>query len=99
MADGFSSTNPIIKDKFTADPAAMVYNNTVYLYVGHDEAKGNELFTMNEWLCYSSTDMKTWKAHGPIMRVTDFKWAIKDAWAAQVVERNGKFYLYATVQH
>ncbi len=26
--------NPIITDKFTADPAAMVYNGTVYLYVG-----------------------------------------------------------------
>jgi beta-xylosidase len=94
-----AQTNPVIKDKFTADPSAMVYNNTVYLYVGHDEAKGDELFTMNEWLCYSSADMKTWKSHGTIMRATDFKWAIKDAWAAQVVERSGKFYFYATVQH
>jgi hypothetical protein len=32
------SGNPIIKHKFTADPAAMVYNNTVYLFTGHDEA-------------------------------------------------------------
>jgi xylan 1,4-beta-xylosidase len=91
--------NPIIKDVFTADPAPMVYNDTVYLYVGHDEAKGKEMFTMWEWLCFSSKDMKTWTAHGPIMKVKDFKWAARDAWAAQVVERNGKFYLYATAQH
>ena len=29
--------NPIITDKYTADPAALVYNDTVYLYAGHDE--------------------------------------------------------------
>lgn len=92
-------TNPIIKDVFTADPAPMVYGDTVYLYTGHDEAKGKEMFTMWDWLCFSSKDMKTWTAHGPIMRVTDFKWAVHDAWASQCVERDGKFYFYAAVQH
>ena len=29
--------NPLIKDKFTADPAPMVYGDMLYLYVGHDE--------------------------------------------------------------
>jgi beta-xylosidase len=91
--------NPILRDVFTADPAPLVYNGTVYLYVGHDEAKGEEMFTMWEWLCFSSKDMKTWTPHGPIMRVTDFKWAVRDAWASQAVERNGKFYFYAAVQH
>jgi arabinoxylan arabinofuranohydrolase len=54
-----AETNPIIKNIFTADPAAMVYGDTVYLYVGHDEAKGREMFTMKQWLCYSSKDMKS----------------------------------------
>lgn len=41
--------NPIIRDKFTADPAAMVYKDTVYLYTGHDEApKGEARYVMNE---------------------------------------------------
>jgi beta-galactosidase len=94
-----SGENPIIRDIFTADPAPLIYRDTVYLYVGHDEAKGNEMFNMKEWLCYSSTDMKNWTPHGPIMKPTDFKWAVRDAWAAQTVEKNGKFYFYATVQH
>lgn len=94
-----AETNPIINNVFTADPAPMVYNDTVYLYAGHDEAKGREMFTMWDWLCFSSKDMKTWTAHGPIMRVTDFKWATRDAWASQTVPRNGKFYFYAAVQH
>lgn len=29
--------NPLVKDKFTADPAPLVYDGTLYLYVGHDE--------------------------------------------------------------
>ena len=28
--------NPIIKHKFTADPAALVYKDKVYIYTGHD---------------------------------------------------------------
>jgi hypothetical protein len=90
--------NPIIKDLFTADPAPLVYKDKVYLYVGHDEAKEGQMFNMNDWLCYSTTDMKHWTAHGPVMNVRDFKWASKDAWASQVVARNGKFYFYAAVQ-
>ena len=58
--------NPIITDVFTADPAAMVYNDTVYLYTGHDEAPNNDkFFEMHDWLAFSSTDMVNWKAHGP----------------------------------
>jgi len=94
-----AETNPIIKSVFTADPAPMIYKDTVYLYTGHDEAKGREMFTMWDWLCFSSKDMKTWTAHGPIMRVTDFKWATRDAWASQCIGRNGKFYFYAAVRH
>lgn len=91
--------NPLFTDAWTADPAPMVYRDTLYLYVGHDNAHGNEMFTMTDWLVYTTTDMKHWQAHGPIMKPTDFTWAVRDAWAAQVVPRNGKFYLYATVQH
>jgi hypothetical protein len=54
--------NPIIRGKFTTDPAALVYNDTVYLYTGRDEApKGQARYVMKEWLCYSSTDMLNWK--------------------------------------
>jgi beta-xylosidase len=91
--------NPILRDAFTADPAPLVVGDTLFLYVGHDEAKGKEMFTMKEWLCYSTKDMKTWSAHGPIMKPTDFKWAVGDAWASQVVQKEGKFYFYTTVQH
>lgn len=97
--------NPIIKDKFTADPAPMVYKETLYLYVGHDEyydgqntASGGKEFNITEWLCYSTQDMKIWTDHGSVLKPTDFSWAIGEAWASQVVEKDGKFYYYTTVQ-
>jgi arabinoxylan arabinofuranohydrolase len=90
--------NPIIQTKFTADPAPMVYSNTVYLYTSHDEddARG---FTMYNWMCYSTTDMANWTDHGIIGGVREpyktFKWSDgNNAWAPQCIERKGKFYLY-----
>lgn len=92
--------NPVIHHKYTADPAALVYHNTVYLYTGHDEAPPRrEGYVMKEWLCFSSTDMVNWTEHEVPLRVGDFAWAKADAWASQVIERNGKFYWYAAVEH
>ncbi len=94
-----AGANPIIRDTFTADPAPLVVGDTLYLYVGHDQAAPGATFDMREWLVYSTKDMKTWTAHGPIMNVKDFKWAKSDAWASQAIEKNGKFYFYAAVSH
>ncbi len=92
--------NPVIKDKYTGDPAALVYKDKVYLYAGHDEAPNDfNFYKMNEWLVYSSSDMVNWQEHPVPLKVTDFTWAKSDAWAAQVIERNGKFYWYVTVEH
>lgn len=56
LGTGCYADNPVVQTSFTADPAPMVYSNTVYLYTGHDEddAKG---FHMLDWKCYSSQDM------------------------------------------
>ncbi|MFV8322041.1 glycoside hydrolase family 43 protein [Flavobacterium sp. LS2R12] len=103
--DGNSSqtmqiNNPAIKGKYTGDPAALVYKDKVYLYAGHDEAPNDfNFYKMNEWLVYSSSDMVNWQEHPVPLKVTDFAWAKSDAWAAQVIERDGKFYWYVTVEH
>ncbi|WP_020654491.1 glycoside hydrolase family 43 protein [Massilia niastensis] len=92
--------NPIVKDIFTADPAALVDNGRVYLYVGKDDAPvGGKDYVMNEWRVYSSCDMKNWKDHGSPLRYSTFKWAGRDAWASDIVKRNGKYYFYSTVDH
>ena len=92
--------NPVIRYKYTADPAAMVYKNKFYLYTGHDVCpKGQERYVMNDWCVFSSDDMKTWTEHPTPLRAKDFAWAKGDAWASQVIERNGKFYWYVAVEH
>ena len=107
----FFQGNPLVRNKFTADPAPMVSGDRLYLYVGHDEyydgqdnASGGKEFNITEWLCYSTDDMQTWTDHGAIFSPSGYEWGdtttpgVGTAWAAQVVERNGKFYLYTTSQ-
>ena len=90
--------NPLFTDAFTADPAITVIGNTVYAYVGQDKASVGGWFNMPNWLCYSTTDMKNWTAHGPVLAANDFANANSgSAWAAQVVEKDGKYYYYVTL--
>ncbi len=90
--------NPVVQTCFTADPAPMVYRDTLYLITSHDEddARG---FKMLDWRCYSTKDMVNWTDHGAIASLATFKWAVQqnDAWAPQCVERDGKFYLYVPI--
>ncbi|MDQ0231199.1 family 43 glycosylhydrolase [Metabacillus malikii] len=90
--------NPVIKDNFSADPAALVHDGKAYLYVGHDEASPNgNFFVLKKWSIYSSSDMENWELEGSLPR-TAFEWAKNDsAWASQAIERDGKFYWYVTV--
>ncbi len=94
---GANAQDPIIQTKYTADPAPMVYNDTIFLYTSHDEddAQGYD-FKMLDWQLYTSTDMVNWTDHGPVASLKDFVWRKRDngAWAQQVVERDGKFYMY-----
>ncbi len=90
--------NPIIQTIYTADPAPLVHNDTVYLYTSHDEdVLVRNFFTMNDWRCYSTTDMVNWTDLGSVLSYKDFSWARGDAWAGQCIYRNGKFYFYIPV--
>ncbi|MCL6592323.1 MAG: glycoside hydrolase family 43 protein, partial [Firmicutes bacterium] len=90
--------NPIVQTIYTADPAPLVYNDTVYLYTGHDEDNATG-FLMKDYRCFTTTDMVNWTDHGIAMFVTAFSWAsqVDSANAAQVIYRNGKFYYYAAL--
>lgn len=90
-----TAQTPIIQTKYTADPAPMVHNDTVFLYTSHDEDDADG-FKMLDWQLYTSTDMVNWTDHGAVASLKDFAWFKRDngAWAIQVVERNGKFYMY-----
>lgn len=92
--------NPIIRYKYTADPAALVYKDKVYLYTGNDVCPTpKERYEMNNWCVFSTSDMKSWTEHPTPLKTSDFAWAKGDAWAGQVIEREGKFYWYVAITH
>lgn len=94
---GFDQNGDIL---YGGDPAALVVGDTVYLYVGHDVSTDAEssksIYNMPEWVCYSSKNMTDWTYEGVVMKATDIPWRNDDtsAWASQMVEHNGKYYLY-----
>lgn len=92
--------NPIIRERFSSDPAALVHDGRVWLYTGLDEAEPDGRgFHMLEWHLYSSDDLVRWEHHGSPLSVETFAWARGDAWASQAIERDGRFYFYSTVRH
>src|SRR5882724_2632077 len=92
--------NPIIQHKFTADPTVLVHDDTVYLYTGHDEAPfPTEDYVMNDWLCFSSKDLRHWQEHPSPLKATSFAWASGDAYASKVIHHNSRFYWFVSVSH
>lgn len=90
--------NPIVQTSFTPDPAAMVHNDTVFVFTGQDEDQTvDNFFTMYKWRVYSTVDMVNYTDHGSPLSYKTFSWGNSKAWAAQAIYRNGKFYWYVTV--
>ena len=92
--------NPIIRDKYTADPTVLVHHDTLYLYTGHDEPPaGEDTYVMKDWLLFSTDNMLDWKEYPSPLKATDFRWAKGDAYASKVIEHKGKFYWFVSVSH
>lgn len=94
------NNNPVIKHKFTADPTVLEYKGAIFLYTGHDESTPqNPGYVMNEWLCFSSTDLVNWQEYPVPLRPSAFSWAKGDAYASKVIFYQNKFYWYAALTH
>ena len=96
-----SAQNPVIRDQFTADPTARVFNNKVYLYPSHDifppEGQRQDWFCMEDYHVFSSENLTDWTDHGVIVTQNQVPWVRPDSysmWAPDCVERNGKYYFY-----
>jgi len=87
--------NPAISAIYTPDPAPYVHGDKVYLFVDHDEDDA-VYFKMKDWILFSTEDMVNWTYLGTPVTTETFAWAAQGdrAWAAQAVERNGKWYWY-----
>ena len=100
-ASAVQAQNPIIRDQFTADPTARVFNNKVYLYPSHDikppVGQRQDWFCMEDYHVFSSENLTDWTDHGVIVTQNKVPWVRTNSysmWAPDCVERNGKYYFY-----
>lgn len=92
--------NPVVTSIFTADPCPLVYNDTLYLFTGHDEQySDNPWFYMRDWYVFSTDDMYNYTNHGAVLSLENFSWTNEHAFASHCIERNGKFYWYISAKH
>lgn len=96
-----TSQNPIIKDQFTADPTARVFEGKIYLYPSHDIPSPIE--RLKEWFCmadyhvFSSNNLIDWEDHGVIVSQDNVPWVAPESysmWAPDCVFKDGKYYFY-----
>lgn len=106
-----SQGNPILADGsvYSADPAPLVVNDTVYILSGRDEAgPTTNDFVINEWQVFSAVNPSpeggdTWTLHRGVATPDEiFEWAAAGgAYAAQIVrgpDDDSRFWLYAPVR-
>ena len=96
-----TAQNPVIRNLFTADPTARVFNNKVYVYPSHDivppEGQRQDWFCMEDYHVFSSENLTDWTDHGVIVRQQDVPWGNPEGysmWAPDCVCKNGKYYFY-----
>lgn len=96
-----TAQNPIIRDQFTADPTARVFNNRMYLFPSHDivppEGARQDWFCMADYHVFSSKNLTEWTDHGMIISQEDVPWGNPTGyamWAPDCVEKGGKYYFY-----
>jgi len=99
-----SAQNPIVRDQFSADPTARVFNGKVYVFPSHDiptpkdqKQLRKEWFCMADYHVFSSENLTDWTDHGMIVSQNKVKWVDSTSysmWAPDCIERNGKYYFY-----
>lgn len=97
------SANPIVNTMYTADPAALVYNDSLFIFTGHDEqgveSSNSEWFLMKDWHVFVTDDMENYHDYGAVLTPQIFEWASGNAFAGHCEFRNNKFYWYVAVTH
>ncbi len=94
-------SQPLIKNIYTADPSAHVFDGKIYIYPSHDIDAGDAFddlgshFAMEDYhiISLESIDGEV-KDNGIALHVRDVPWAEKQMWAPDATEKDGKYYLF-----
>ena len=98
-------TQPLVKDLYTADPSAHVFNGKLFIYPSHDIDAGvpaddlGSHFAMRDYHVFSM-DAVGGKVtdHGVALDIRNVPWAGRQMWAPDAAEKGGKYYLYFPVK-
>jgi len=91
----------LVKDLYTADPSAHVFNGKIYIYPSHDIESGisendnGDHFDMRDYHVFSMDNIDSKVTdHGVVLDVKNIPWAGRQLWAPDAAYKNGKYYLY-----
>ncbi len=84
--------NPVLGGQY-ADPDIDVFGDTYYLYTTSDGYAG---WSGTKFRVFSSKNLVDWTDEGVILDVASsrVKWAVGNAWAPSIEEKDGKYYFY-----
>lgn len=94
-------SQPLIREIYTADPSAHVWNGKLYIYPSHDidgPTPEDDLGSHFEMRDYRVVTME--RPGGPAtlhpvaLDLNDVPWASKQLWAPDAAYKNGTYYLY-----
>ena len=82
-----------------SDPHIRVFNDTVYLFTGHDASPEDKTWIMKDWRVFSSVDLIHWELVTTISPKDNYMPDdSKDCWAGDAASRNGKYFFYFSDQ-
>jgi len=94
-----SADNPVIKGIGMSDPHIRIFNDTIYLFSGHDDKPSDTTWVMKDWRVFSSVDLVNWKLRTTIRPADNYMGKNNtDCWACDAAMRNGKYYFYFSDQ-
>lgn len=92
---------PLVRDVWTADPSAHVWDGVMYVYTSHDE--DTAVARDDDGSQYDMRDYHVLELreaggpvvdHGPVLDVADVPWADRQMWAPDAARRGDTFYLF-----
>lgn len=92
---------PLVKDIYTADPSAHVFEGKIYIYPSHDIDAGipeddeGGHFGMKDYHVLSMEKVGGKVTdHGVALDIKDVPWAGRQLWAPDAAYKNGTYYFY-----
>jgi len=89
------AANPLLRQKYTADPNPFVWNDRLYIYASYDNNNPTDKgYDIKFYTLMSTDDMANWTDHGEVFSVGRDLSSYNQAYAPGAAVKNNKVYLY-----